>query len=116
MDYRDTPPPNTADRYYFGKEGDDLTLSPEQHNDEGTVTYDAPGELPLGVNPMDLPEDLKTAGLSFVSEPFDQEVEITGEFKLVLWAASSYDDMDLHIFVHNIHPDGTSEEVAKGFM
>ena len=59
---------------------------------------------------------LKTAGLSFVSAPFDEEVEITGEFKLALWAASSYDDMDLHVFVHNIHPDGAAEEIAKGWL
>ena len=102
--------------YYFGQTGDDLTLSREPPKAEESVTYDAPGELPLGVNPMNLPEDLKTAGLSFVSAPFDEEVEITGEFKLALWAASSYDDMDLHVFVHNIHPDGAAEEIAKGWL
>lgn len=103
--------------FYFSKTDDDnLTLEAELPVTADKVTYDAPGELPAGVSPIGIPPELQTAGIAFVSAPLAEEMELTGETNLILWATSSYDDMDLHIFLHVIYPDGSSEVAAKGWL
>ena len=103
--------------FYFAKNADgELTLAAEAPSAAMEETYDAPGELPAGVSPIGIPPELQTAGINFVSAPFDKEMELTGETNLILWGASSYDDMDLHVFLHVVHPDGSSEVAAKGWL
>jgi predicted acyl esterase len=61
--------------------------------EEGSVTYDAPGGYTDNDNLT-----------MFVSEPFKEDTEITGEIKLNLWVSSTIDDMNVHASVLIVHP------------
>jgi hypothetical protein len=40
----------------------------------------------------------------FVSDPFDEDTEITGEIKLDLWVSSTIDDMNVHAIMLIVQP------------
>ena len=65
-------------------------------------------------------------GVSFETEPLDEDTEVTGPVVLVLWVASSTEDMDIFATIRNIAPDGSDVfelgqqsqpvPVAKGWL
>ena len=65
-------------------------------------------------------------GVSFETEPLRDDTEVTGPVALVLWIASSTEDMDLFATIRNIAPDGSDVfelgqqsqpvPVAKGWL
>lgn len=46
------------------------------------------------------------SGVHFLSEPMEEDTEITGPLVLRLWCESSSEDMDLHVTVRNIDASG----------
>src|SRR6186713_603650 len=66
----------------------DMTLSAEQQPSAGTVTYAGMGE-----------------GVTFLSEPLEQEIEITGPIAAKLWVSSATEDADLFLVVRAFTPD-----------
>jgi hypothetical protein len=89
-------------KLYLGIEGDG-TLAGAPPDRPGRATYSA--EEPRGDS---------FRGVSFVSEPFDDDVEITGPMNLVMWISSSADDMDVFAVVRNIAPDGSEVRFPNG--
>jgi predicted acyl esterase len=69
---------------------------------------------------------LPPMGASFATDPLDEDTEVTGPVALVLWVASSTDDMDIFATIRNIAPDGSDVfelgqqsqpvPVAKGWL
>lgn len=68
-------------------------LVDERPSEESSVTYDAPGGYKKDDNVA-----------LFVSEPFEEDTEITGEIKLNLWVSSTIDDMNVHATMLIVHP------------
>ena len=62
-------------------------------DEETSVTYDAPGGYEEGDNRA-----------MFISDPFKEDTEITGEIKLNLWVSSTIDDMNVHATMLIVHP------------
>ncbi len=63
--------------------------------------------------------------MMFVSEPFKEDTEITGEIKLNLWVSSTIDDMNVHASMLIVQPTispllhkwyGEREVVAAGWL
>ena len=95
-------------------EGGVGSLQNDPSDKASTVSYDAPGGYKEKDNLV-----------MFVSDPFDEDTEITGEIKLNLWVASSIDDMNLHaallIVQPTLHPllhkwYGDREVVSVGWL
>lgn len=57
----------------------------------------------------------RSKGLTFVTQPFEAETEITGPSVLKLYAASSTTDADIFTTVHLIDPDGKEILFASAF-
>ena len=51
-------------------------------------------------------------GLVYHSEPFPEDIEITGYPKLVVWIAMDVQDTDFMVTLHEIKPDGTSIQLT----
>ncbi len=94
--------------------GEPGSLLNELPGEKSSVTYDAPGGYK---------EDDNIA--IFISEPFGEDTEITGEIKLNLWVSSTIDDMNVHanilIAQPTLHPllhlwFGEREVVTAGFL
>jgi uncharacterized protein len=47
------------------------------------------------------------SGLSFISEPFDEPVTVSGSFSGSLQATSNKRDLDFHVVLFEVRPDGT---------
>jgi hypothetical protein len=75
----------------------------------GALTRDAPG--PTGR----LSFEARSAGVSLLSAPFEEETEITGPSVLKLFAASSTADADIFATVRLIDPDGSEVLFASAF-
>jgi putative CocE/NonD family hydrolase len=66
------------------------------------------------------------SGVSFETEPLNEDTEVTGPVVLVLWVSSSSEDMDVFATLRNIAPDGSDVfelgqqgqpvPVAKGWL
>ncbi len=111
----DWPIPGTETRsLYLGQGNDGGMLSPEKQS-SGTAEYEAPGELPVEAEPI-LGKMDDSHGAIFLSEPFEDSVDLVGEAALTVWAASSYDDMDLHVFLDLVKTDGGSMELSRGWL
>jgi hypothetical protein len=54
--------------------------------------------------------------LVYTSEPLAQEIEVTGPVKVVLHASSDAPDTDFVAKLVNVHPDGTSYNMAEGIV
>jgi len=74
-------------------EGNIGGLAWELPGEEASMTYDAPGGYKEDDNVI-----------MFVSEPFREDTEITGEIKLNLWVSSTIDDMNVHASMLIIQP------------
>jgi uncharacterized protein len=101
-----------------------LTTSPAD------VVDDAIHDLMLSDQPLARPAELSYASgpeaysranrglptVSFVSEPLEEAVEVTGHINLVLWVSSDTDDMDLFAYLRNMAPDGSVETATRGIL
>jgi len=54
--------------------------------------------------------------LIYHSAPFQQEIEITGFFKLVAWISIDCPDTDFYVSIHEITPDGGSVRLSTDAM
>ena len=54
--------------------------------------------------------------LIYTSEPLPQEIEVTGPVKVVLHASSDAPDTDFVAKLVDVHPDGTSYNMAEGIV
>jgi len=54
--------------------------------------------------------------VTFVSEPLEEDTEITGHINLVTWVSSETDDMDLFAYLRNMAPDGSVETATRGIL
>ena len=76
-----------------------------------SFSYSASGMTKAGVASASwtstaLAGSLPRMGVSFVTAPLTQDTEVTGPVVLVLWVASSGEDMDIFATIRNIAPDG----------
>ncbi len=55
-------------------------------------------------------------GLVYHSEPFDEETEVTGYLKLVVWLALDVPDTDFEVAVYEILRDGSSVRLTQDRM
>ncbi len=89
-------------------EGALLTEAPRKTT---AVSYAASGMTKAGVASASwtstaLTGSLPRSGVSFETEPLPADIEVTGPVVLVLWLASSTEDMDVFATLRNIAPDG----------
>jgi len=54
--------------------------------------------------------------VTFVTEPLNEDVEVTGHIKLMLWVSSETDDMDVFAYLRNMAPDGSVETATRGVL
>jgi len=96
-----------------------------------SIDYPASGMTRAGVASASwtstaLAGSLPQMGVTFETEPLREPLEVTGPLVLVLWVASSTEDMDIFATLRNIAPDGTdvfekgqqgqTVPVAKGWL
>jgi uncharacterized protein len=96
-----------------------------------SVSYAASGMTKAGVASASwtstaLAGSLPQMGVSFETPPLDADLEVTGPVSLVLWLASTTEDMDIFATLRNIGPDGRdvfemgqqgqAVPVAKGWL
>ncbi len=54
--------------------------------------------------------------LVYSTAPLEQDVEVTGPVKLILWAASSAPDTDFTGKLIDVHPDGKAYNLCEGIQ
>ena len=94
--------------------GDDAVsgaLVTEAPRKASSVSYSASGMTKAGVASASwtstaLAGSLPPMGVSFATEALEEDTEVTGPVVLVLWVASSTEDMDIFATIRNIAPDG----------
>ena len=87
------------------------TLATEAPRKGGSVSYAASGMTKAGVATASwtstvLAGSLPRLGASFETAPLAQPLEVTGPVVLVLWVASTTEDMDVFATLRNIGRDG----------
>ncbi len=88
--------------------------------DDLTVRYDLNYEG--GVEPAKLGKppvnhaDFDAQGLTYTTEPVDQDMEVTGHGEARLWVTSTADDGDFFVKVQDVDPAGASTYVANGIL
>ena len=55
-------------------------------------------------------------GLTYTSEPLDEEVEVTGHPIVHLWVSVDRDDCAFYAYLEDVHPDGCSQYVTEGVL
>jgi len=108
------PGTKTLNLFLGGSENDGYQLKHEKQN-SGVAEYNAPGELPPTAEPIGgaMKSEL---GVEFISDPFPEVTELVGEAALKLWGASTYEDMDLHIFLDLITKEEKPIELSRGWL
>lgn len=96
-----------------------------------SVSFPASGMTKAGVASASwtstaLTGSLPRMGVSFETPPLDRDTEVTGPVVLVLWVASTTEDMDIFATIRNIDRDGDDQfelgqqsqpvPVAKGWL
>ena len=87
----------------------DGTLTRDRPGSDGEFTYASGPEAYSRAN-----RGLPTA--TFVTEPLEEDVEITGHINLVMWVSSETDDMDVFAYLRKMSPDGTVETATRGIL
>jgi len=82
-------------RFYLGSDNGELSRS--EPRSASQVQYNAPDGAAV-----------------FVSKPFAEETEVTGEVLAQLWASSSITDMNVHASLYVIPPEGKEALLTKG--
>ena len=95
-----------ADRFRY--DPDDPVPSLGGNNCCGTPTPAGPRDQ----RPIERRQDV----LIYTSEPLPQEIEVTGPVKVVLHASSDAPDTDFVAKLVDVHPDGTSYNMAEGIV
>ena len=94
-----------------GDEGMHGALVREAPRKASSLSYSASGMTKAGVASASwtstaLAGSLPPMGASFATDPLEEDTEVTGPVVLVLWVASSTEDMDIFATIRNIAPDG----------
>ena len=55
-------------------------------------------------------------GLTYTSEPLDEDVEVTGHPIIHLWVSTDRDDCAFYAYLEDVHPDGFSQYVTEGVL
>jgi putative CocE/NonD family hydrolase len=93
--------------------GDTLVYNPENP----TPSYQDLSQYPPTDVTLDKRWQLRRDDvLVYTSEPLEDDLEITGHPFVVLYATSDCPDTDWHVGLHDVHPDGRSEELTSGCM
>ena len=87
----------------------DRTLTRDPPDSGGELSYASGPEAYSRAN-----RGLPTA--TFVTEPLEEDVEITGHINLVMWVSSETDDMDVFAYLRKMSPDGTVETATRGIL
>ncbi|GAA1964262.1 CocE/NonD family hydrolase [Microbacterium deminutum] len=95
-----------------GIRSDFLRLSTSEPTDERSASYSAQIQLtppaPVGsprIDPTDPASDPHTTGISYISEPVDEDAVVAGFGKVQLWVSSSSRDMDVYVSVRILDED-----------
>ena len=94
-----------------GEEGMHGALVREAPRKASSLSYSSSGMTKAGVASASwtstaLAGSLPPMGASFATDPLEEDTEVTGPVVLVLWVASSTEDMDIFATIRNIAPDG----------
>jgi putative CocE/NonD family hydrolase len=94
-------------------------LLPAAPAEARSVTYQASPPSHAGVSssaPSHAAGSVARTGVSFLTGPLQEDTEVTGPLVLVVWVASSSEDMDIFVTLRNIGPDGRDvwEEGQQG--
>ncbi|MCC2095999.1 MAG: CocE/NonD family hydrolase [Hyphomicrobiales bacterium] len=112
----DWPLPGTETlKLFLGQTTDGRNVLGQNQQSAGSVSYEAPGELPVHAEPILGVMD-NSSGVTFVSEPFEQTTDLIGEAALNIRASSTGDDMELHVFLDLLQADGTAMELSRGWL
>ncbi|MEC8992600.1 MAG: CocE/NonD family hydrolase [Candidatus Latescibacterota bacterium] len=131
---QDWPLPDTRYTNFYLHDGtsgsvdslNDGTLSVEapvgsEHPD--SYTYDPDHPVPsIGGNTLGIPSgacdhrSVDELCLTYTSAPLEEEVEVTGPVKAVLFAMSSARDTDWVVRLEDVHPDGLSRNLCDGIL
>jgi putative CocE/NonD family hydrolase len=114
-----------------GSEGVEGVLTNEMPPRSDSIAYSASGMSKAGVASASwtstaLAGSVPRLGVSFETQPFSQDIEITGPVVLNLFVSSTTEDMDVFATIRNIAPDGNDVweigqqqqpvPVAKGWL
>ncbi|MDI5922659.1 CocE/NonD family hydrolase [Halomonas sp. LR5S13] len=112
----DWPLPDTETMtLYLGDDSSGAGALGMESQREGSVQYEAPGELSVHAEPI-LGAMGDDTGAIFLSAPFQETTDLVGEAALDLWAASSYDDMDIHVYLSLVSANGDLIDLSRGWL
>ncbi|MHB8700090.1 MAG: CocE/NonD family hydrolase [Nitrososphaerales archaeon] len=72
--------------------------------------------IPLFMVPGAQPYDPRPESISYLSEPFERDVEIIGPVALYLHVSLTSDDADFIIALKDVNPDGTGTNISRGWL
>jgi putative CocE/NonD family hydrolase len=86
-------------------------LSADSPKKTGSVSYSASGMSKAGIASASwtstaLAGSMPQLGVSFETAPLKEDTEVTGPVTLVLWVASTTEDIDIFATIRNMGPDG----------
>ena len=55
-------------------------------------------------------------GLTYTTEPLNEDVEVTGHPIIHLWVSTDRDDCAFYAYLEDVHPDGCSQYVTEGVL
>ena len=98
--------------------GDDEPSDSYRYNPENpTPSVQDIASLPFGDVPLDNRWRLRRDDvLVYTSEPLESDLEITGHPFIILHAESDCPDTDWFVSLHDVHPDGRSDQLTNGAM
>lgn len=103
------PEEESADEYVYDPEHPVVTIGGSTCCSEATVA--------ASLGPKDQrPNEYRADVLVYTTAPLDQDVEVTGPVKAVLYAASSARDTDFTAKLVDVHPGGYAMNVAQGIQ
>ena len=133
-DEQDWPLPDTRYTNYYlraGRSGSIASLNdgslsttaPVGSENPDSFVYDPDAPVPSrGGNTLSIPggvydqREVDERCLTFTSAPLDEELEVTGPVKAVLYGMSSALDTDWVVRLEDVHPDGYSRNVCDGIL
>ncbi|CDO02992.1 Cocaine esterase [Oceanobacillus picturae] len=87
-------------------------MSPVPTNGGGTLFYNGRNAGPRDQRKIEEREDV----VVYTSEELEQEVEVTGSAKVILWASTDAPDTDFTAKLIDVFPDGTAYNLADGII
>ncbi len=116
------PVPSEATHYYMSPDGKLTTVASEAiheiafiHNPESPVPTKGGRNLWLESGFKDQSEiEKRDDVLVFTTEPLEEDMEVTGHLKAVLYVSSDKKDTDFVVRLTDVYPDGRSMLIADG--